>query len=80
MIAGRHTSDFDRDPPSRSHVRWRNVSAWTGFVFLALLAIASVSKGIGQAWVQNGDFDMRSRAREYEWFRQGVYPNRAVAG
>jgi hypothetical protein len=56
------------------------MSAWAGFVFLALLAIASVSRGIGRAWVQPGDFDMRARAREYEFFRQGVYPNRAVAG
>ena len=40
----------------------------------------SLAKGLHQAWLNNGDFDMRSRVSEYTSFRQGVYPNRALEG
>lgn len=50
------------------------------FFLLALLTTVSLAKGLHQAWLNNGDFDMRSRVSEYTSFRQGVYPNRALEG
>lgn len=54
--------------------------AWALFAFLTLLTVASIARGIRQAWVNDGDFDMRARSREYAWFREGMYPNRALEG
>ena len=50
------------------------------FGLLALLTTASLAKGIHQAWVNDGDFDMRSRVSEYTSFRKGIYPNRFLEG
>ncbi len=80
VISGRHRDDIDRSSSRRAAIRWRTTLAWVLFAALTLLTAASAARGIRQAWVHDGDFDMRSRCREYEWFRQGIYPNRKLAG
>ena len=42
------------------------------------MAVTNVARGARRAWQDDGDVDMQSRALEYHWFRQGVYPNRAL--
>lgn len=78
--AGHHTTGSDRTPTSGPRRRPLDILAWALFALLTLLTVASVAKGLGQAWLRRGDFDMGVRVREYESFRRGVYPNRAVAG
>lgn len=49
-------------------------------MLLALLTIFNVARGVSIAWQRAGDVDMKSRADEYAWFRQGYYPNAALEG
>lgn len=47
---------------------------------MALLAAAVLGKGAWTAWSQHNDGDMLQRAQEYDCFRRGIYPNRAIEG
>jgi hypothetical protein len=58
----------------------RSPAVWALFALLILLATVSLATGMRQAWLSNGDFDMRTRVSEYASFRAGVYPNRVLEG
>ena len=65
--------------------RWSAVARldsllWAVAGVLLLLAVAAFAWGCFQAWERNSDGDMQTRLNEYTWFRQGVYPNRHLAG
>jgi hypothetical protein len=47
---------------------------------LTLLAAAVLAKGAWTAWAHHNDGDMLQRAQEYDCFRRGIYPNRAIEG
>jgi len=47
-------------------------------VLLAALAVKDCGRAIWKSWRPEAVFDLRLRLAEYEAFRDGVYPNRAV--
>jgi len=53
---------------------------WMLAGMLLLLAVAAFALGCFQCWGLNSDIDMQTRLTEYTWFRQGIYPNRHLAG
>jgi hypothetical protein len=88
-------SDGDRDDERRNGLRdderhaGITTAALTGrgsrpvaaFAFaLTLLAAAVLANGAWIAWTQHNDGDMLQRAEEYDSFRRGIYPNRAIEG
>lgn len=69
--------------------RWGERAAWALVGLLALASVGLSVKGVSTAWstaadesvaARIGDYDMRDRASEYRCFRQGVYPNKRLAG
>jgi hypothetical protein len=70
--------DGDRPPSGGPRPgRWE-AALWCLAALITLYAAGLFGFGCLNAWWRNFDGDMQVRAAEYDWFRDGVYPNRAI--